>query len=242
MKTFKIIPAIDIIDGKCVRLTRGDYLQKKIYSEDPVEVAKNFENYELKYLHLVDLDGAKSGSIVNQRILKEISTQTSLLVDFGGGIKTERDMETAFENGANQVNIGSMAVKNKALFLKCLKRYGPDKIILSADVMNEDIAISGWQENSGIGIFDFIKEYLHEGVQNLVCTDVSKDGTLLGPAIELYLKILDRFPDIRLIASGGVSCLQDIEALAATDVEGVIVGKAIYENRIELKDLQKYVD
>lgn len=242
MKTFKIIPSIDIIAGKCVRLTRGDFLQKKVYSENPLEVAKNFENYGFRYLHLVDLDGAKSGSIVNHRILKEIATQTSLLVDFGGGIKTETDLLCAIENGARQVNIGSMAVKDKDLFIKCLHKYSPEKIILSADVLNEQIAINGWQENSGINLFGFLNEFVAEGIQNVVCTDVSKDGTLHGPAIELYLKILDRFPDIRLIASGGVSCLQDIEALSGTSVNGVIIGKAIYENRIELKDLMKYVD
>jgi phosphoribosylformimino-5-aminoimidazole carboxamide ribotide isomerase len=238
----KIIPAIDLIDGKCVRLTKGDYEQKKIYNENPLEVAKEFEANGLKYLHLVDLDGAKSSGIVNWKILNQISTQTKLRIDFGGGIKSDKDLEIAFANGASQLDIGSIAVKNRDLFLGWLKKFGSDKIILSADVKNEEIAVSGWQENSGIHLFDFLQEYLGKGIRNVVCTDVSKDGTLQGTAIDLYKKILSRFSDIKLIASGGISKIEDVDELSKTDVAGVIIGKAIYENKIQLKELQKYVD
>jgi phosphoribosylformimino-5-aminoimidazole carboxamide ribotide isomerase len=237
----KIIPAIDIIDGKCVRLTQGDYDQKKVYNEKPLEVAKEFEANGIKYLHLVDLDGAKSSGIVNWKVLNTICTQTSLIVDFGGGIKSDKDLEIAFENGANQLNIGSTAVKDKELFLAWLQKYGSEKIILSADVINEEIAVSGWQENSGINIFDFLDDYAAKGIQHVVCTDVSKDGALQGTAIELYNKILKQFPDIELIASGGVSAIEDIEKLSKTSVYGVIIGKAIYEDKIHLKELHKYL-
>jgi phosphoribosylformimino-5-aminoimidazole carboxamide ribotide isomerase len=238
----KIIPAIDLIDGKCVRLTKGDYGQKKVYNENPLEVAKEFEANGIKHLHLVDLDGAKSSGIVNWRILNQISTKTKLKIDFGGGIKSDKDLEIAFANGASQLNIGSIAVKNKDLFLSWLQKFGSDKIILSADVKNEEIAVSGWQENSGIFLFDFLKEYMEKGIQNVVCTDVSKDGTLQGTAIDLYKKILARFNNLKLIASGGISKIEEVEELSKTDVAGVIIGKAIYENRIQLKELQKYVD
>lgn len=238
----KIIPAIDIIDGKCVRLTQGDYDQKKIYNENPLEVAKEFEANGIKFLHLVDLDGAKSSGIVNWKVLNAITSQTNLKVDFGGGIKSEKDLEIAFDNGANQLNIGSTAVKDKELFLGWLGKYGSDKIILSADVKNEEIAVSGWQENSGINIFNFLADYIAKGINHVVCTDVSKDGTLQGTANELYSKILDQFPQIKLVASGGISKIEDVEALTKMPVYGVIIGKAIYENKIQLKDLRKYVD
>jgi phosphoribosylformimino-5-aminoimidazole carboxamide ribotide isomerase len=237
----KIIPAIDLIDGKCVRLTKGDYAQKKVYNENPIEVAKEFEANGIKYLHLVDLDGAKSSGIVNWKVLNQISSQTKLQIDFGGGIKSDKDLEIAFENGANQLNIGSLAVKNKELFVNWLQKYGNEKIILSADVINEEIAISGWQENSGINLFNFLDDYLKQGIKHVVCTDVSKDGTLQGTAIDLYNKILKQFPDIKLIASGGISNIEDVEELSKTTVSGVIIGKAIYESKISLKDLHKYL-
>jgi phosphoribosylformimino-5-aminoimidazole carboxamide ribotide isomerase len=237
----KIIPAIDIIDGKCVRLTQGDYAQKKVYNENPLEVAKEFEANGIKYLHLVDLDGAKSNGIVNWKVLNKICSQTKLFVDFGGGIKSDKDLEIAFENGAKQLNIGSTAVKDKELFLKWLQKYGSDKIILSADVKNEEIAVSGWQENSGINIFSFLEEYISKGIVNVVCTDVSKDGTLQGTANELYNKILKRFPEIRLVASGGISSFKDVKELTKTKISGVIIGKAIYENKIQLSELRVFL-
>jgi phosphoribosylformimino-5-aminoimidazole carboxamide ribotide isomerase len=238
----KIIPAIDLIDGKCVRLTQGDYQQKKVYNENPLEVAKEFEAHGIKFLHLVDLDGAKSSGIVNWKVLNQISTQTKLKIDFGGGIKSDKDLEIAFENGANQLNIGSIAVKNKELFLSWLQKYGSEKIILSADVRNEEIAVSGWQENSGINLFTFLEEYINKGIQHVVCTDVSKDGTLQGTAIDLYRKILKQFPEIKLIASGGISSIKDVEELTETATSGVIIGKAIYEKKIGLNDLKKFLE
>ena len=237
----KIIPAIDIIDGKCVRLFQGDYSQKIIYNENPLEVAKEFEDNGITQLHLVDLDGAKSNGIVNWKVLYNISTKTKLKIDFGGGIKSDKDLEIAFENGANQLNIGSTAVKDKALFLNWLKKYGSEKIILSADVKSEMIAVSGWQEDSGINIFEFLKDYTTEGIKYVVCTDVSKDGTLKGTAVELYSKIMAQFPDLKLVASGGISSIKDVEELTQMPFYGVIIGKAIYENKIQLKELQKYL-
>jgi len=237
----KIIPAIDIIEGKCVRLYQGDYAQKTVYNENPVEVAKEFEDNGITHLHLVDLDGAKSSGIVNWKVLYNISTKTKLKIDFGGGIKSDKDLEIAFENGASQLNIGSTAVKDKILFLGWLQKYGSDKIILSADVKNEMIAVSGWQENSGIDVFKFLKDYTNEGIKYVVCTDVSKDGTLKGTAVELYQKIMNQFPDIKLVASGGISSIKDVDELTQMPVYGVIIGKAIYENKIHLKDLQKYI-
>jgi phosphoribosylformimino-5-aminoimidazole carboxamide ribotide isomerase len=237
----KIIPAIDIIDGKCVRLTQGDYAQKKVYNENPLEVAKEFEANGIKHLHLVDLDGAKSTGIVNWKVLNAICTNTNLHVDFGGGIKSDKDLEIAFENGAKQLNIGSTAVKDKTLFLSWLQKYGGDKIILSADVVNEEIAVSGWQENSGINIFNFLDEYIAKGINHVVCTDVSKDGTLQGTAVELYNKILGKFSEIKLVASGGISSIEDVEELTKTAIYGVIIGKAIYENKINLKELNKFL-
>lgn len=235
----RIIPAIDIIDGKCVRLTQGDYDQKTIYDERPLEVAKRFEDAGLQYLHLVDLDGAKAGKVVNWKVIESISTNTTLHVDFGGGIKTEAEIHQLFNVGVRQVNLGSIAVKAPDLVESWIKSFGADKIILSADVKGEKIAIGGWLEDSSIDITDFIRDYLKKGIQYVTCTDISTDGMLTGPNVNLYSKLLDTFPTIKLIASGGVSGMADIEALKKINVDGVIVGKAIYEGRVELDALAK---
>jgi phosphoribosylformimino-5-aminoimidazole carboxamide ribotide isomerase len=237
-----VVPAIDIIDGKCVRLTEGDYSQKKIYNEKPLEVAKQFEDAGLKRLHLVDLDGAKAGTVKNWKVLENISTKTSLLIDFGGGIKTQKDVEIVLECGACLVTVGSVVVKNEEEFLKWLPRYGADKFFLGADVKNEKITVSGWQETTSIWIYDFIEKYLNHGIKQLFCTDVSKDGKLEGPALDIYKRIIERFPLLRLVASGGVSSLDDITKLAEIGCKGVIVGKAIYEGRITLAELSKFND
>lgn len=237
----EIIPAIDIIDGKCVRLTQGDYAQKKIYNEDSLEVALEFEDIGIKRLHLVDLDGAKQGKVVNFKVLEKIASKTKLLIDFGGGIKTNEDIHSIFEAGASIATIGSLAVKNKLLFFSWLKKYGPEKILLGADVKNEKIAINGWLETTELPIFDFIKENLEQGVKNIFCTDISKDGLLEGPSVDLYKKIMIEFPKINLIASGGVANLKDMEDLKEIGCSGVIVGKAIYEKRITLNELQKFI-
>lgn len=234
----RIIPAIDIIEGRCVRLTQGDYAKKKIYNEDPLEVAKSFEDAGLKYLHLVDLDGAKAKHVVNYKTLEKIAGKTALQIDFGGGIKSQKDLQIAFECGAHQVTVGSSAVTDKTSFLEWLKRYGSEKIILGADVKEEKISISGWQENTPLEVTQFIKGYQKEGVKNVVCTDIAKDGMLEGPALQLYEKILEKCPDIQLIASGGVSSLNDIEQLRKLNMDGVIIGKAIYEGKIKLRELQ----
>lgn len=233
----RIIPAIDIINGKCVRLTKGDYATQKIYHENPVEVAKEFESYGIKYLHLVDLDGAKAEHIVNRKILHDIATQTSLKIDFGGGIKNEESIQIAFENGASQITGGSIAVKNPSLFLEWLHRYGAEKIILGADAHNRKIATQGWQENSSVDVVDFIKEYEQQGVQYVICTDIAKDGMLQGASEILYKEIIQT-TSIKLIASGGVSCMKDLIQLKAIGCEGAIIGKAIYEQKILLKELQ----
>lgn len=233
----RIIPAIDIIDGKCVRLTQGDYAQKKIYNENPSEVAKTFEDAGLHYLHLVDLDGAKAGKVINWHVVESITSSTNLEVDFGGGIKTENEISRLFNAGVRQVNLGSIAVKDPGLVYSWIEKYGAEKIILSADVKNEFIAIGGWLEDSSISILDFIRGYVEKGIRYITCTDISTDGMLQGPNVELYVKILKAFPDICLIASGGVSGVQDLENLKKTNVDGVIVGKAIYEGRIELSVL-----
>ncbi len=238
----RIIPAIDIIDGKCVRLTQGDYNKKKIYNEDPLEVAKQFEAAGIRYLHLVDLDGARSQNIVNAAILEKIVTRTNLKVDFGGGIKSDEAIRIAFECGARQVTGGSIAVKNKSLFTSWLQRYGADKIILGADVRNEHIAINGWLESSELHLFDFLANYVDAGIQYVICTDISKDGLLQGSALDMYRKIRQQYPDVKLIASGGVSSVAELEELSLIGVDGVIVGKALYENQISLKELQRYVD
>lgn len=234
----RIIPAIDIIDGKCVRLTKGDYATKKIYNENPVEVAKEFAANGIKYLHLVDLDGAKSHRIVNYRVLENIVKETELLVDFGGGLKSDNDLKIAFESGANQITGGSIAVKNESLFSSWIDTYGANKIILGADCINEKIAISGWLENSELNVFDFIKNYQSKGIKSVICTDISKDGMLEGPSIELYKKLLSG-NGINLIASGGVTSVDDLIKLKEIGCEGAIVGKAIYEGNITLKELSK---
>jgi phosphoribosylformimino-5-aminoimidazole carboxamide ribotide isomerase len=235
----EIIPAIDIIDGKCVRLTQGDYGQKTVYNEYPLEVAKQFEDAGLKRLHLVDLDGAKSGAVKNWKVLESIADNTSLVIDFGGGIKQEEDLKIIFESGAALATIGSLAVKNEALFVQWLQQYGADKFLLGADVKEEKIAVGGWLETTTIGIYGFIEKYLVHGIKQLFCTDVSKDGKLEGPSTILYKNIIGRFPSLHFIASGGVSSMDDLYALQEIGCSGAIVGKAIYENRITLNDLKK---
>jgi phosphoribosylformimino-5-aminoimidazole carboxamide ribotide isomerase len=236
----EIIPAIDIIDGKCVRLTQGDYSQKKIYNEHPLEVAKQFEGIGLTRLHLVDLDGAKAGAVKNWKVLELIAGKTSLVVDFGGGIKSEKDLEVVFESGAAFATIGSLAVKDETTFTDWLLAYGPNRFLLGADVKNEKIAISGWLETTDIWIYDFIEKYIAKGITRIFCTDVSKDGLLAGPAVDLYRNILNKFPELIFIASGGVSSLKDLDELQEAGCKGVIVGKAIYEGRISLQDLTNY--
>jgi phosphoribosylformimino-5-aminoimidazole carboxamide ribotide isomerase len=238
----RIIPAIDLIEGKCVRLTKGDYNQKKIYNEDPLEVAKEFEDNGIKYLHLVDLDGAKSSGIVNWKVLEKIAGKTNLSIDFGGGIKADEDINIAFNSGAAQVNVGSTAVKNRELFLSWLMAHGSDKVILSADAKKEKIAIGGWQDATDTDIYDFIGSFEEAGLKYLVSTDIDKDGMLQGASLDLYKKILSRFPDMKVVASGGITELDEIDPLIEIGADGVIIGKAIYENRITLADLRKYVD
>lgn len=235
------MPAIDIIEGKCIRLTQGDYERKVIYNENPLEVAKQFEDNGIKYLHLVDLDGAKAKKIINRKVLEEIAAKTKLKIDFGGGIRTDEDIKLAFNCGADQVTGGSIAVKNKELFLSWLDKFGPEKIILGADVKEEKITINGWYEKTEINIFPFIENYRMKGIKYFICTDINRDGLLQGAAINLYKKITDRFADIKLIASGGVSSTDEIDELINMNLDGVIIGKAIYENKISLKELRKYV-
>ncbi|TQI70702.1 1-(5-phosphoribosyl)-5-[(5-phosphoribosylamino)methylideneamino] imidazole-4-carboxamide isomerase [Gramella sp. Hel_I_59] len=237
----RIIPAIDIIDGKCVRLSKGDYNTKKIYNEDPLEVAKSFEAHGIKYLHLVDLDGAKSSHIVNHKILESIASKTSLRVDFGGGLKTDKDLEIAFECGAKQITGGSIAVKDPEIFKSWLTKFGAEKIILGADARNKKIAVSGWLEESKQEVIPFIQNFETEGIKYVICTDISKDGMLEGPSFDLYAEILDETKDIKLIASGGISHFDELPKLQELGCEGVIIGKAIYENRISLKQLENYI-
>jgi phosphoribosylformimino-5-aminoimidazole carboxamide ribotide isomerase len=237
VQNMRIIPAIDIIDGKCVRLTQGDYAQKKIYDENPLEIAKEFEAAGLKYLHLIDLDGAKAGQVTNWKVIEMITSNTGLIVDFGGGIKTNDEVEKLFNFGVAQINIGSIAVKEPEKVVEWLEKFGNEKIILSADVKDEKIAISGWQEDSTIEITDFLKQYIKKGIEYVTCTDISTDGMLTGPNLELYKKILLTFPQLNVIASGGVSSLDDLYELKKIGVDGVIVGKAIYESRIQLEQL-----
>ena len=236
----QIIPAIDIIDGKCVRLTEGDYAQKTIYNEDPLEVAKAFEAAGIQRLHLVDLDGAKSGAVKNWKVLENIALNTKLVIDFGGGIKTNDDVALVFERGATLATIGSMAVANPTLFLSWVKTYGADRFFLGADVKDNHIAVNGWMQTSNIAIDSFISDYLAQGISNIFCTDVSKDGRLEGPSTALYQSLIQLFPNLNLVASGGVSSLQDLETLKAIGCAGAIVGKAIYENRISLESLQQF--
>jgi len=233
----RIIPAIDIIDGKCVRLVQGDYTQKTIYNENPLDVAQSFEDAGLTHLHLVDLDGAKAGKVVSWQVIEKVTRGTSLKVDFGGGIKTTEEVNRLLEIGVSQVNLGSIAVKQPEKITEWIQQFGADKIILSADVKNEMISLDGWQQNSTINIVTFLRDYIQRGIEHVTCTDISTDGMLTGPNIELYKKILLSFPQLHLIASGGVSSLEDLHELKLIGADGVIVGKAIYEGRIALKDL-----
>lgn len=233
----QIIPAIDIIEGKCVRLTEGDYAQKKIYNENPLEVAKAFEGIGLMRLHLVDLDGAKAGEVVNWKVLEKIANNTTLKIDFGGGIKTEAILKTVLDTGATYATIGSLAVKNELLFQEWIARFGANIFMLGADVFEEKIAIGGWLEKTEISVFDFMKSYIDKGVKQIFCTDIKKDGKLQGPSIELYQKIIEQFPNLHLIASGGVSSLDDLIELEEIGCSAAIVGKAIYENKITISEL-----
>lgn len=233
----ELIPAIDIIDGKCVRLTKGDYQQKTVYRDSPADVAKEFEQLGFRRLHVVDLDGAKSKHIVNADVLRRITTATSLIVDFGGGIKTDADIEAAFESGASMVTVGSIAVTKPGVFLGWLSKYGTDRMILGADVRDGKISINGWKEDSAEHLLPFLRKYVEAGVKNVLCTEISKDGTLAGPAIELYRQVMAEYPQLHLIASGGVSSKADIEALDAADIPAVVFGKAIYEGRLDLHEL-----
>jgi len=237
MRHIELIPAIDIIEGQCVRLTKGDYDQKTVYGS-PLEMAREFEQLGFSRLHMVDLDGAKSKHIVNDAVLRSITTETKLTVDFGGGIKTDEDIEQAFAAGAQMVTIGSVAVTQPELFISWLGRYGAERIILGADVRNGKISINGWKEDSQEDLLPFLKRYIDAGVKNVLCTEISKDGTLAGPAIELYKKVMKAYPELHLIASGGVSSISDIDALDEAGIPAVVFGKAIYEGRIDLKELR----
>jgi phosphoribosylformimino-5-aminoimidazole carboxamide ribotide isomerase len=238
----RIVPAIDIIDGKCVRLTKGDYNTKKTYNENPLEVAKQFEDSGIQHLHLVDLDGAKASHIVNYKVLEEIATKTKLSIDFGGGLKSNEDLKIAFNSGANQITGGSIAVKNKKLFLDWLKDYGTEKIILGADANNNKIATNGWLEESNLEVNTFIKDFISEGVNYVICTDISKDGMLEGPSLDLYKGLIkENAKSLSLIASGGVSKFEDLIQLSEIGCEAAIVGKAIYENRISLKEIENFI-
>ena len=236
----EIIPAIDIIDGKCVRLTHGDYNQKTIYNEYPLEVAKEFEDAGIKRLHLVDLDGAKAGAVKNWKVLEAIAGKTGLVIDFGGGIKTMEDAQIVFNSGAALATIGSLAVKNEAAFVQWLQHFGAQKFLLGADVKDEKIAVGGWLETTDIWVYDFIRTYTEHGVTQIFCTDVSKDGKLEGPATTLYKNIITEFPSLHFIASGGVSSMRDLEELQLAGCSGAIVGKAIYEGRISIKDIAQF--
>ncbi|QTE23101.1 1-(5-phosphoribosyl)-5-[(5-phosphoribosylamino)methylideneamino]imidazole-4-carboxamide isomerase [Polaribacter cellanae] len=257
----RIIPAIDIIEGKCVRLTKGDYNTKKIYNENPLEVAKEFEASGIEYLHVVDLDGAKASEIINHKVLEQIASKTNLKIDFGGGLKSDKDLEIAFNSGANQITGGSIAVKNPTIFESWISRYGSEKIILGADFYPDNsggkIATNGWQEESSLALIPFIANYQKKGIQYVICTDISKDGMLQGPSFEIYKEILSvraqsrtnndlstalkETGPLKLIASGGISTFDEIPKLAENGCEGVIIGKAIYENKISLKQLEKFI-
>jgi phosphoribosylformimino-5-aminoimidazole carboxamide ribotide isomerase len=237
MNSIELIPAIDIINGQCVRLTKGDYDQKTVYHDSPADVAREFEEIGFQRLHIVDLDGAKSKHIVNCSVLRRVTTETHLVVDFGGGIKTDEDIEKAFDNGAAMVTIGSIAVTQPELFMGWMEKYGSERLILGADVRNGKISINGWKEDSTEDLLPFLRKYIDAGVKNVLCTEISKDGTLQGPAIELYQRVMETYPDIHLIASGGVSCIDDIKALDKAGIPAVVFGKAIYEGKINLKEL-----
>ena len=233
----ELIPAIDVIDGKCVRLTKGDYDTKKIYNEDPVSVAKEFEAHGIRRLHVVDLDGARSKHIVNDKVLQRIARETNLVIDFGGGIKTDEDVARAFEAGAHMITIGSIAVTDPERSMEWLHKYGPEHIVLGADVRNGRVSINGWKEDSQEELLPFLDRYLSEGMRNVLCTDISKDGMLQGPSIALYREVMEHYPDCHLIASGGVSSMDDIRALEAAGIPAVVFGKAIYEGKIKLEEL-----
>jgi len=235
----EIIPAIDIIDGKCVRLTQGDYAQKKIYNEHPLEVARAFEDAGLQRLHLVDLDGAKAGAVKNWKVLEALAGKTSLVIDFGGGIKKAADVDIIFNSGAALATIGSLAVKEPDVFVGFLQQYGAERFFLGADVKNEKIAVGGWLETTDKWVYDFIEEYIEKGIRQVFCTDVSKDGLLQGPSLDLYQHIAGKFPQLHFIASGGVSELDDVYRLEEVGCKGVIIGKAIYEGRITLQELSR---
>ena len=241
----RIIPAIDIIDGKCVRLTKGDYSTKKIYNENPLEVAKEFEASGIEFLHVVDLDGAKASQIMNYKVLEQIASNTNLKIDFGGGLKSNKDLEIAFNSGANQITGGSIAVKNSDIFESWIEKYGAQKIILGADFYPDSgggkIATNGWQEESTLELIPFIKGYQNKGIQYVICTDISKDGMLQGPSFDVYKEILTEVKNVKLIASGGISTFDELPRLAENGCEGVIIGKAIYENKISLKQLEQYI-
>jgi len=237
----EIIPAIDIIEGKCVRLIKGDYNRQTIYNEDPLEVALMFEGEGMKRLHLVDLDGAKASHIINFKVLERLASKTGLHIDFGGGIKSDNDIRIAFECGAQQITGGSVAVKDKALFLRWIQQYGSEKIILGADVKDRKIAVSGWQETTAVSLFDFLKQYVEAGIQYAICTDVEQDGLLQGTAIDLYKEIHEKHHDLKLIASGGVTHINEVERLDEMGIYGVIIGKAIYEGKISLSELVCFV-
>lgn len=237
----EIIPAIDMIEGKCVRLTQGDYATRKVYNEDPLEVAKAFEDAGIRRLHVVDLDGAKAGHIVNYRVLEKLAGHTSLVIDFGGGLKQTKDVEIAFDCGAQMVTGGSIAVKDPETFTAWIARFGSERIILGADAKDRRIAINGWEEATDAELLPFIQKYREQGIEKVICTDISRDGMLEGPAVDLYKEILEAVPEIYLIASGGVSSIADIEKLAEANIPAVIFGKALYEGRITLKELERFV-
>ncbi len=240
-KKIEIIPAIDLIDGKCVRLSQGDYNQKTVYNENPLEVAKMFETAGIRRLHLVDLDGAKAQHIVNYKVLELIATKTNLVIDFGGGLKSDKDLEIAFNSGASMITGGSIAVKEKDTFLNWLEKYGSEKIILGADAKDGKIAVSGWLETTELPVVDFISSYYKEGISKVISTDISRDGMLSGPSFELYAEILGELPEVQIIASGGIATMDDILKLDEMEIPGVITGKAIYENRITLKEIEKFI-
>ena len=237
----KIIPAIDIIDGKCVRLTKGDYSKKKVYNENPIEVAKEFEAIGIQYLHLVDLDGAKAKKIINWKVLDSISKETNLIIDFGGGIRTNEDSQIAFSSGASKITAGSVAVKNKDMVLEWLKIYGSDKIILGADTINGMISINAWADETELSLIDFIRDYWALGFKETIVTDISKDGVLTGPSFELYKNIKSEIPQLSLVASGGVSNISDVDELNSMNIDSVIIGKAIYEGKIKLEEFERFL-
>lgn len=241
IQKIEIIPAIDIIEGKCVRLSQGDYRRKTVYNENPLEVARMFEDAGIKRLHLVDLDGAKANHIINYKVLELIASKTELVIDFGGGLKSDEDLRIAFESGADMITGGSIAVKEPETFLSWLEKYGSEKIILGADAKDGKIAVGGWQEETELAVMDFIANYHKKGVTKVISTDIARDGMLTGPATGLYTEIMETFPDVEVIASGGIASMDDILQLAEAGVPGAITGKAIYEGKISMKDIENYI-